>query len=47
MGRFFMGLDGRPDQAATPLIEIFHLEDQLTAATASAPAPLDQESDAP
>ena len=32
MGRFFEGLDGRPDQAATPLTEIFHLHDQLAAA---------------
>ncbi len=30
MGRFFVGLGGRPDQAATPLTEIFHLHDQLT-----------------
>jgi len=37
MGRFFLGLDGRPDQAATPLTEIFHLDDQLTAAAARAP----------
>lgn len=29
MGRFFTGLDGRPDQAATPLTEVFHLEQQL------------------
>jgi len=33
MGRFFVGLGGRPDQAATPLTEIFHLEDQLAAAS--------------
>lgn len=32
MARFFIGLDGRPDQAATPLTEVFHLETQLTAA---------------
>lgn len=31
MARFFVGLDGRPDQAATPLTEIFHLADQLSA----------------
>ena len=31
MGRFFVGLDGRPDQAATPLAEVFNLEDQLAA----------------
>ena len=36
MGRFFVGLDGRPDQAATPLAEVFHLEDQLAAATRDA-----------
>ena len=42
MGRFFVGLDGRPDQAATPLTEIFHLEDQLAAASAAAS---DNESD--
>ena len=34
MGRFFVGLDGRPDQAATPLTEVFNLHDQLTAAQA-------------
>ncbi|MEV5069760.1 L-rhamnose mutarotase [Microbacterium sp. LMI12-1-1.1] len=32
MGRFFVGLDGRPDQAATPLTEVFNLHDQLAAA---------------
>ena len=38
---------GRPDQAATPLTEIFHLEDQLGAAAASpTDNPLDNESDA-
>lgn len=37
MGRFFVDLDGRPDQAATPLTEVFHLEDQL-AGTGSSPA---------
>lgn len=31
MARFFVGLDGRPDQAAVPLVEIFHLEDQIAA----------------
>ena len=36
MGRFFVGLDGRPDQAATPLAEIFNLHDQLTAARGAA-----------
>lgn len=38
MGRFFVGLDGRPDQAATPLTEIFNLHDQLTAAQAAVTA---------
>ena len=32
MGRFFVALAGRPDQAATPLTEIFNLHDQLAAA---------------
>lgn len=36
MGRFFVGLDGRPDQAATPLTEVFNLHDQLSAVTNSA-----------
>lgn len=36
MARYFLGLDGRPDQAATPLTEIFHLADQL-ASTGSLP----------
>ncbi|MGA7148377.1 MAG: L-rhamnose mutarotase [Microbacterium sp.] len=40
MSRFFVDLGGRPDQAATVLTEIFHLEDQLAAAAAS-----DDESD--
>lgn len=35
MGRFFVGLEGRPDQAATPLTEVFNLNDQLTAAHAA------------
>lgn len=34
MGRFFVDLGGRPDQAATALTEVFHLEDQLAAASA-------------
>lgn len=29
MSRFFVGLDGRPDQAAVPLPEVFHLATQL------------------
>ena len=35
MARFFVGLDGRPDQAATALTEIFNLHDQLATAGAS------------
>ena len=31
MQRFFVGLEGRPDLAAVPLIEMFHLEDQIAA----------------
>ena len=42
MGRFFVGLEGRPDQAATALTEVFNLEAQL----ASAGAASNQESDA-
>lgn len=38
MSRFFDDLEGRPDQAATPLTEVFNLADQLSA-TASAPSP--------
>ena len=36
MGRFFVGLEGRPDQAATTLTQVFHLEDQLAAAATAA-----------
>ena len=32
MVRFFVGLDGRPDQASIPLTEIFNLEEQLSRA---------------
>lgn len=32
MARFFVNLDGRPDQAATPLTEVFNLAEQLSAA---------------
>jgi L-rhamnose mutarotase len=35
MARFFVGLDGRPDQAATPLSEVFNLDAQLAAAAAT------------
>ncbi|MFK4791244.1 L-rhamnose mutarotase [Microbacterium sp. ZW T5_56] len=31
MAPFFIGLEGRADQAATPLTEVFNLEDQLRA----------------
>lgn len=31
MAPFFLDLDGRPDQAATTLTEVFHLEDQRAA----------------
>ena len=40
MSRFFVGLEGRPDQAATPLVEVFNLHDQLAAA-ADAPSESD------
>ncbi len=40
MAPFFVGLDGRPEQAATALTEIFHLHDQLAASA------IDHESDA-
>ena len=43
MAPFFLGLDGRPDQAATGLTEIFHLEDQL-AESGSSPVPTTAES---
>ncbi|WP_105567782.1 L-rhamnose mutarotase [Microbacterium halophytorum] len=32
MQEFFVGLEGRPDQAATPLTEVFNLADQLAEA---------------
>jgi L-rhamnose mutarotase len=37
MAPFFLGLDGRPDQAATPLVEVFHLADQIADAAGTAP----------
>ncbi|WP_434810985.1 L-rhamnose mutarotase [Microbacterium sp. bgisy189] len=37
MARFFVGLEGRPDQAATPLTEVFNLYDQLAASSAAGP----------
>lgn len=44
MARFFVGLAGRPDQAATPLAEVFNLDAQLAAA---GPASLPIEGNAP
>ncbi len=35
MAKFFPDLAGRPDQAAAPLHEVFHLHDQLTESTPS------------
>ncbi len=35
MAPFFEGLEGRPDQAATPLTEVFNLHDQLAASGAT------------
>lgn len=32
MAEFFVGLDGRADEAATPVSEVFNLTEQLTAA---------------
>lgn len=38
MAHYFVGLDGRrPDEGLQLLTEIFHLEDQLTPASSSAP----------
>ena len=36
MAEFFVSLDGRPDQGAPRLAEVFHLEDQLAAIDAAA-----------
>ena len=46
MSRFFDGLAGRPDQAATPLSEVFHLEAQLAAAGEHAASDNDSEGSA-
>lgn len=46
MGRFFDGLGGRPDQAATPLSEVFHLEDQLADSGERTASTTDEESTA-
>lgn len=35
MAEFFLDLGGRADQAATPLVEVFNLHDQLTESTPS------------
>ena len=37
MGDFFVGLAGRPDQAATPLTEVFNLHDQLAPSVGAPP----------
>ncbi|WP_314645571.1 L-rhamnose mutarotase [uncultured Microbacterium sp.] len=44
MAPYFDGLDGRPDQAAAPLTEVFHLEDQLAAAGGHHASPFDESS---
>jgi L-rhamnose mutarotase len=38
MGEFFVALDGSPDTEFLQLTEVFHLEDQLAALTATATA---------
>ena len=43
MAPFFLDLDGRPDQAASPLTEVFHLEDQLAATGESVTPATDNE----
>ena len=45
MGRFFVDLEGRPDQAATALTEVFHLEDQLAHAGGSPEPDTDNRND--
>nr|WP_201468825.1 L-rhamnose mutarotase [Microbacterium hydrocarbonoxydans] len=45
MSRFFIGLDGRPDQAAAPLSEVFNLEDQLAAVGGSPTSHTDHRND--
>lgn len=39
MAPYFIGLEARPDQAATALTEVFHLADQLAEASPAASAP--------
>ena len=46
MAPFFVGLHGRPDQAATPLAEVFHLDTQIADAR-RAPSALDGAASAP
>ena len=46
MARFFVGLEGRPDQAATALAEVFNLEHQLAAAGEDLTSATSDESDA-
>lgn len=41
MAPYFIDLEGRPDQAATALREVFHLADQLAAAAPAASVPSD------
>ncbi|WP_243076495.1 L-rhamnose mutarotase [Microbacterium sp. SS28] len=43
MARFFVGLEGRPDQAATSLTEVFNLEAQLASAGESPVSPQESE----
>ena len=45
MARFFVGLEGRPDQAATALTEVFNLEDQLAAVGGAPSSATPEESD--
>ncbi len=45
MTPYFVGLEDRPDQAATTLTEVFHLEDQLAAVGETTPSATDEEGD--
>jgi L-rhamnose mutarotase len=45
MSRFFVDLDGRPDQAATALTEVFNLDDQLADAGDSTASDTDNRND--
>jgi L-rhamnose mutarotase len=45
MSRFFVDLEGRPDQAATALTEVFNLDDQLAAAGDSTASDTDNRND--